>query len=92
MSFDKSTQRAFGRDCMLYFNNLSMTGPTFDYSVRGEEVTQVKLLGLPLPVHIKQVDLLSSEIDQELRAIGTEGHVGRGQCAVLLLVVRLLLG
>ena len=45
-----------------------------------------------LGVDVKQVDLLSTQVDQEFAARGTKGEIGGRQCAVSLAVVRLLLG
>ena len=43
-------------------------------------------------VDIKEIDLLSTKVDQQLSPCGAESDVGGRQGAIALTVVRLLLG
>ena len=43
-------------------------------------------------VDIKEIDLFSTEVDQQLSPCGAESYVGGRQGAIALTVVRLLLG
>ena len=57
---------------------------------RGWQVSQ--RAGRVSGVDIKEIDLFSTEVDQQLSPCGAESYVGGRQGAIALTVVRLLLG